>query len=302
MLYRKRCSIRFGEKVASLSPEIRLLVRGGEFVLTAPDDTLDAEASFTMPVDPENLAIRKSEPGIDGSPGEEGIDMPERDAVRSIVQSIERILSFVLEVPVHAASMLGRDELIPESSSDEQRLRELGNLHPFVGLRTNISIRAPALTDLDDRTVDRLLEREVGLAIFADALSISRPIGKYRELWRVLESAFGLKGGRLIEALAQFAPASELGFDREELRAILVLRGRASHAESSAGLEEYETVTRTVEAKLPRLRTLVFQVLLTKGSWGSRGNGVDRLARLWTYVNKEGTPVVVTTRASTSVQ
>jgi hypothetical protein len=69
--------------------------------------------------------------------------------------------------------------------------------------------------------------------------------------------------------------------------------GRASHAESSAGLGEYHNVSQKVEAVLPRLNSLVEQVLLTKKNWGSRDLEVDRLAPLRTYVNKEGLPVVI---------
>jgi hypothetical protein len=84
-----------------------------------------------------------------------------------------------------------------------------------------------------------------------------------------------------------------LEFDDDELSKLHILRGRASHPESSAGLEEYQSVSEKVGGLLPRLESLVVEVLLTKKTWGSKGLVVERLAPLRTYVNKDGVPVLV---------
>lgn len=293
MLFRKCYSVHLEAIVPNLAEEVSFTIRSAEFVLTFQDsESRTGEASLTMAVLPSGLQVREGSAGLDGSPGERGIGVPEEHLMSSTIRSIERILAFAFEVPVHFYGKLGFSHLLPESPSDEQVLRELGDLHPYVGIKTKIRIRASAIRELDEQTIDALLEREVGLAIFRDALCISRPIGQYREFWRVLESAFGLKNSALVNALAQFSPTVELGFDEPELRNMWILRGRASHAESSAGLKEYTAVSKLVEDKLQRLRSMALQVLLTKANWGIRSLGVHRLAQLQTYVDREGIPVI----------
>jgi hypothetical protein len=41
-----------------------------------------------------------------------------------------------------------------------------------------------------------------------------------------------VKDNELVAQLAQYGPATQLGFDGDELRELHTLRGRASHAES----------------------------------------------------------------------
>lgn len=218
--------------------------------------------------------------------------MPESMAASSTLWSALRVMSFVLETPIAAAKVLGGESLIPESQADEECIRKLDSLAPFEELGCRLSIQAPKFQGLDAGTLDKLLSREVGLAIYSDALHLSRPIGRFRELWRVLESAFGQKNYELVESLSKYPPAVKLDFDTSELTELSVLRGRASHAESSTGLQEYQLVSNRVECFLPRLESLVVEVLLTKKTWGSKGLLVERLAPLRTYVRKDGVPVL----------
>ena len=93
-----------------------------------------------------------------------------------------------------------------------------------------------------------------------------------------MASGFGVQGYELIRCLSTYQPAQQLGFCEQELKSLLFLRGRASHASSSAGIEEMNSVNREVAENLPRLKCLVEQLLITKKSWGFKTQATDRLA------------------------
>jgi hypothetical protein len=168
----------------------------------------------------------------------------------------------------------------------------LGADQPLRLLKARLSIQTAIFSTLTSETLAHLLEREVGLALYNDALSLSQPVARFREFWRVLEAAFGEDGDKLVALLSAFPPAQELGYTATELKDLLVLRGRASHAQSSAGLVEYERVNNLVSDKVERIRCLAAQVLLTKKTWGLRGLEVERLGRLRSTVQADGTPVI----------
>jgi hypothetical protein len=213
-----------------------------------------------------------------------------------ILHSAVRVLSFVLDTAIEVAVFPNKEVLIPESDADEDRLTELGSLPSYVETRAQLIPHAWTFESITAETLDRLLSREIGLALYSDALRLRAPNGRFRELWRVLESAFGQKDRCLLASLAKYPPAVKLEYDPEELRKFYILRGRASHAESSAGLSEYHRVSQTVEDFLPRIQSLVQEVLLTKKNWGSRDLSVKRLAPLRSYVKRDGTLVLIPAR------
>jgi hypothetical protein len=181
-------------------------------------------------------------------------------------------------------------ELLPETDHDRDVLAALGADQPFALLGGRLSVRTATFPTLTSEILAYLLEREVGLALYNDALSLSQPVAQFREFWRVLEAAFGEDGDALVELLGAFPPVQELGYTVTELKHLLVLRGRASHAQSSAGLVEYERVRSLVVDHIERVRCLAEQVLLTKKIWGLRGLGVERLSRPMSIVRADGTP------------
>ena len=136
------------------------------------------------------------------------------------------------------------------------------------------------------------MDKEAGLAIYSVALLQQHDTGTYRELWRVLESAFGAQNAELLSYLREFVPAKQLGFNYDELNSLHILRGRASHTVSSAGMNEVIAVNREVSDKLPRLKCLVEQVLLTKQTWGVKSNDTDRLAPISGYIAADGSVIV----------
>jgi hypothetical protein len=85
-------------------------------------------------------------------------------------------------------------------------------------------------------------------------------------------------------------------FDRDELRELHTLRGRASHAESRSGVHELEHVERECGARLARLSCLAERVILTKRSWGYPTTAVEELSPLLAYVRREGRVVYIQRR------
>jgi nitrogen-specific signal transduction histidine kinase len=110
----------------------------------------------------------------------------------------------------------------------------------------------------------------------------------------VLESAFGQKDKALVNSLAEYKPAKEIKFDAVELKELLTLRGRASHAETSVPDIELTRVEGLCDDKLPRLRNLVERVILTKRTWGAPSGGIHNSPPpVMSYVNKDGGVVVI---------
>ncbi len=114
----------------------------------------------------------------------------------------------------------------------------------------------------------------------------------------MLEAAFARDGDKLVDLLAQYQPAQQMGFDRDELRALLILRGRASHAQSKAGLRELVAVEHECGNRLTRLKNLAERVILTKKDWGYPTLATDELTPLRAYMGRQGEQIIGQTRAS----
>ena len=261
-------------------------------------------------VDPANLELVR-ETGV----SEEGPDGTRRDvpAIRLRVGSpplpdvseFLNVLTFLADVPFRAVgSLVHRPSLVPETAEDEALLSELGTSDFYAPLGGSTSIRAVTPGAVDSVTLEKLLARPEGLQLYADALSVEHPVAQYREFWRVLESAFGERDDRLVALLASYEPAKEVEFGPDELRALLLLRGRASHAQSSSGIAEVRFVRRECQKRLPRLKTLVERVIATKVTWGKPTLKSEALFRLSGYVGREtdGRPKIVIIRPPTSGQ
>lgn len=194
-----------------------------------------------------------------------------------VSQDLTVALSFFLEVPLRLYTS-GTSRLVAEDEADERRLTELGcnELCRDLHARSITVTSHPAV--LTESQIVGVLSRAPGLRIYSDALISSVPSAQFRDYWRVLESAFGLIDEDLVAALAAYPPALELNFGKEELRSLLVLRGRASHAKSRKGLDELAEVNRQCEDTLLRLKSLAKRVILTKKSWGLPINGVSAVS------------------------
>src|SRR5205085_9366951 len=100
----------------------------------------------------------------------------------------------------------------------------------------------------------------------------------------ILEAAFGKRDDELVALLAKYEPARKLDFDEAEVKQLLVLRGRASHAQSSAGIKELVYVDQECSKQLPRLKNLCERVILTKKDWGYPTIAADELLPLTSFV------------------
>jgi hypothetical protein len=138
-----------------------------------------------------------------------------------------------------------------------------------------------------------LMPRRVGLRIYSDSLKNTFEVAQYRELWRVLESAFACKGYRLVNRLTEYPPAQELGFDHKEIHGLLKLRGCASHAESKKGIEELMAVGPQYTQSLARLKNLAERVIATKKSWSSPIKDVDEVLPLSGYVGPDDNAITL---------
>jgi hypothetical protein len=196
--------------------------------------------------------------------------------------------AFALSVPLEHA------QFVPETDEDDAALDAFGTRELYRRLTGQVSMRTfSAVVDAD--AIRALLPKREGLRLYADALSLHYPVARFRELWRVLESGFAAQDERLVELLADYAPAQEIGFNRDELKQVLILRGRASHSGSRHGLEEMLAVGRECAEQVNRLKSLVERVILTKKTWGAPTTGVEKLAPASGWVGP-GNKITIFTR------
>jgi hypothetical protein len=252
------------------------------------EDYRFAIAYVSGPINTETINLRTGQPNLDGSEPDRGIDVPERIIFHDFFSRAVNTLSFVTDVPILYSHKLGYDRLIPETSEDEQRLKDLGTTAIFTSLRGDIYARSFSITSLSMQDLNILASKQLGLELYSKAILMQEPYAVYREYWKILESAFGVKDQELLNLLANYPPAQELNFSPEELGRLLVLRGRASHANSQKGMLEFHKVISETSRTLNRLKCLVEQVILTKKTWGSPSCGVDRLARLTAVIGEDG--------------
>lgn len=206
---------------------------------------------------------------------------------------VANALSFLTDTPLQLVGSLEQDRFVPENDTDRKTLQDLGTDEPAYDTATTIQVRSFNDVPITAELIQGLVARRAGLRLYADALKLSSRVAEFRDLWRTLESAFGVQDNDLITALLSYPPAQEMGFDRTELRALLVLRNRASHAASRSGLQELVTVEHDCEQQLARLKNLVERVILTKRTWGYRTAGVEELLPLGNYIRSNDDQGVV---------
>jgi len=195
-------------------------------------------------------------------------------------------LTFLTDVPF-MVSGVGRPELVPGTDKDLATLDDFGTRQVYVETRAQLGIRT-SQPPIDGEMIRALIPKTVGLRLYADAMAVSSGMAKYREFWRVLESAFRLQNRDLVAALASYPPAQELGFAEPELRQLKVLRDQASHAATKGGLKEILRVGDLADQRSERLKSLVERVILTKETWGSPDPRVHELLPAAAWVGPDG--------------
>ena len=276
-----------------LADDVRgLLAQENDHMHLRVQRRVDRDA-MELAVEPEwyhELSDGRREPVI-------GLRLKNDEAVEPVlVHDFVSALSFLTEVPMALSRPIHDDCFMAEGDEDQHLLDQFGTNRPFIGSSSAVaSLRTTAGPVTAERIAALLPSRRIGLRIYADALKSTFAPAQFRELWRVLESAFSRKDEELVGLLATYPPAVQLGFVHGELQELLVLRGRASHATSKpeTALEEVVHVEHQCTAALPRLRTLAERVITTKRSWGYPTPGVDEVLPLRGYVGPKGELVFI---------
>jgi hypothetical protein len=227
------------------------------------------------------------------------LKVPESALDAVAARDVLSALSFLSGTPLTLSVRRSRvdDDVVPDDPDDEALLERLRTRQRYRQTFATAAIRA-VKPNVDATAVGALLDRASGVRIYAMALAHGTASARFREMWRVLEAAFQLKDSELIDRLAEYGPASEMEFDRDELKDLHTLRGRASHAESRNGVHELEHVERACGAQLARLSCLAERVILTKRSWGYPTTAVEELSPLRAYVRRDGGLVYIQWRPS----
>jgi len=253
----------------------------------APDRS-SVSVSLEGPVDPFRLTIIQPKDRMDGSTRSSAIVVPEAEQYQRLLNAFANIYSFILDMPLRVSTRLEASELIPESAEDREYLESHpeGSIHQELHLIP--AVRTFVMQELSDEAAEEFLRRDIGFALYAQALGTSHAILSYLTYWKILEAAFRQKGERLAHTLSQFSLAKQMDFTLKELKGLLALRGRAAHAYSRAGLGELDRVSREAAAKRFRLKCIAEQVLLNKKHWGDSSLETRRLAPIESYIDSNG--------------
>lgn len=199
---------------------------------------------------------------------------PEAASFHGFADDVINALAFLYGRTFSLCSNLSKT-LIPEGPADEAVLTAFDTTEPYQTVVVRFeTLRMVADTPPSQELIDRLVKRGPGLRLYAAARD---HVNRYRDLWLVLESAFGVDGDKLINLLSEYPPVVRDGPSREILEQLLVVRGRASHAATRGPGREWSKIQELVSEHLGTLLTLVDLVILTKKTWGSPTCGVERL-------------------------
>lgn len=193
-------------------------------------------------------------------------------------------LTFLTDTPITLSRPPHNDRFVPETDEDRELLERLGTDQPYDRVSALVSMRSFSPNGITVQTITGLIPRRVGLRLYANAMKADLAIAQFRELWRILEAAFGKRDDELVALLTKYEPARKLGFVEAEVKQFLVLHGRASHAQSSAGIKELVHVDQECTKQLPRLKNLCERVILTKKDWGYPTMGTDELLPLAGFI------------------
>ena len=249
-------------------------------------------AVFETDVDPSEIYLSEEWQTISGDVIPPQLVIPIDPDASNQPGTFVDILAFVGDWQINLASTTQRDEIVPETEDDERILASFGTRDVHSATSLTVAIRTFSMSNISREELELLIERQSGLKLYAQALDQRDQVGKFREFWRVLEAGFGEQKQELVKIISAYQPAVELGFSEEELDGLYILRGRASHADSKAGIEEIRSVNIQVGQKLSRLKCLVEQVILTKKSWGFPTLDTQRMSQLTSYVDSDGGIVI----------
>jgi hypothetical protein len=163
------------------------------------ENKLQASAFVECSVDADSLYLRVGRKPFDGSEPNRGIEVSERAELSHFFTVMVNIISFLLDVPLRISHRIGYDQLIADSQDDHLRLESLGTSQIYQHTSVSVSVRSVSLSTITEDALETLFQKELGVALYRQALLLQEPIGVYREFWKILESAFGTKGSELIQ-------------------------------------------------------------------------------------------------------
>ena len=285
-------SFRFSSaEKAKLKLPLAVSLNGITFDLSAMDDSEQARATVHGPVENSTLTTRQGHESIVDGTSEIYIEVPELQMHDQFLAQMRYFIAFVADAPIQLSFI--RSTLVAESPDDVARLSQLGDRPVYQDFRVIPMGRTFVIRTLSEEQLVALLDNEAGLSLYSSALLAGDPVSEFRELWRLLESAFNAIDDELVLLLAKYPPAMDMEFDEEELRGMLVLRGQASHGKSRKTHAFIKSTFDKVQGKLQRLKCLCEQVLLTKKTWGVATLGVKRLAPITGYIGRNGEIVFI---------
>ena len=241
-----------------------------------PSETADRWVVLVEgPVDPSGLRLATENLPLtaEATPARMLV-VPEAASFHGFAVDVTNALGFLYGRTFSLLSNLSKT-LVPEDPADAAVLASFNTTEAY----TTIGVRFETLRTVADvppsqQLMIALLKKSAGLRLYAGAIG---PIARYRDLWLILESAFGVDGERLVRRLAEYPPVVKHGPSPEVLHRLLVIRGRVSHAATKAPAREFIEIEELVSQHLDTLLTLADRVILTKKTWGTPTCGVEAL-------------------------
>jgi hypothetical protein len=254
-------------------------------------DASELDLSVELPV--ERSAIRARADVVRDATGLHltTLEVPEAARAAVVANRVADSIAFITRTAVTVSRKSFEEELIAEDEEDAACLDGLGAQHAV----SKLSGGSPAVWTnwpLVSENISFLCTRPGAVRLYADALTMGTSAGRLRELWRVLEAAFGEQGRKLVDCLSKCEVAVEMEFSAKELWLLYRLRGRASHAESSSGIDEAVAVEREAARVVNRVQGLAEALVIRKVGWGDRTLAVHALDRPMPYVRRDGSLVM----------
>jgi len=221
----------------------------------------------------------------------ETLDVPETTHAAVVANRVADSIAFITRTAMTVSRKSSEAELIAEDDADVACLHDLG-AREVVSRLCGGSPGVWPNWPLAPENIAFLWSRPEAVRLYADALKMGTSTGRLRELWRVLEAAFGEQGKKLVGYVSQCDAAIEMEFSAEELEDLRTLRGRASHAQSSAGLGHAVAVEQEAARVVNRVQGLAEALIIRKVHWGDRTVAVHTLDRPLSYVRRDGSIVL----------
>jgi hypothetical protein len=267
----------------------------GAHVTVAQDEKAERRLRLTidLPVTPEGLRLERKtgiHPSAESEEELPAIEVPETAVAGVVARRVADAVAFITRCPNRLFVPQERPALVPESEADSALLEQLGTTRVF----QRMSSRPSVLTGLplSDNNIAALYERAGGVRLYVDALRMGSSAAQLREYWRVFEAAFARKDRRLVALLSDCAAARDMEFTPDELEDLRTLRGRASHADSKAGIEEVAAVERQASEVIGRVRGLAEVLIVRKRDWGAPNAAVVEGLPPFPYARRDGTLVI----------